>query len=484
MTTINKKYVAESSFERKLRLYLKNNFNVLFIGEHGTGKTSIIKALWDNEGIKYRIFSASTMDPWVDFIGVPKEKLDEASGKMYLELIRPIEFAKDEIEAIFIDEYNRGHAKIRNAVMELIQFKSINGFKFNNLRVVWAAINPDEDGRYDVERLDPAQKDRFHIHIELPYEPSKTYFIQKYGQAIGETACDWWKAIKDKEILRKVSPRRLDYSLEVFLAKGSLSDVLPKEANPDALGKLLKQSSPLAELKQLIEDKNTNGIKTFIEDENNYDFVISEITKNIEMMKVIIPLMPPEKINTLVSTEIKVQVWALKDYEMYPEIKASLEEIAKAGLNTGLANQIKKRFLKGASSNASVDINNKEIDEYAYVHYNDGMELKDYAKVVETLFGKVSTDIGSRKNALELICKNISIVLDKNTCLKTMEIIDFVIGNTHKKQIETWGFPVMGIINSCVVNLSPQNYDFSDFGKKYPNIMKYVVENSGFYFKI
>ena len=44
-----------------------------------------------------------------------------------------------------MDEFSRAHKKVRNAVMELIQFKSINGRKFKNLKIVWAAINPDDD---------------------------------------------------------------------------------------------------------------------------------------------------------------------------------------------------------------------------------------------------------------------------------------------------------------------------------------------------
>lgn len=41
--------------------------------------------------------------------------------------------------------------------MELIQFKSINGKKFNNLKVIWAAINPDDgdkDALKDIVNFD------------------------------------------------------------------------------------------------------------------------------------------------------------------------------------------------------------------------------------------------------------------------------------------------------------------------------------------
>ena len=74
----------------KLDFWLKKNKNVLLIGNHGVGKTSIVMDGFERNGI-------------------------------------------------FMDEYNRTNPKVRNALMELIQFKSINGRKFPNLKVVWAA---------------------------------------------------------------------------------------------------------------------------------------------------------------------------------------------------------------------------------------------------------------------------------------------------------------------------------------------------------
>ena len=65
-------------------------------------------------------------------------KKTDDNGNSYLDLVRPQEFQDDEVEAIFMDEFSR-HKKVRNAVMELIQFKSINGRKFKNLKIVWAA---------------------------------------------------------------------------------------------------------------------------------------------------------------------------------------------------------------------------------------------------------------------------------------------------------------------------------------------------------
>ena len=153
--------------DKKLDFWIQNNSNVLFIGKHGVGKTAMVKDAFDRNGLNFRYFSASTMDPWVDFVGVPREKtenkvpeelkiikelaaispqialewiqtnwkmseqsaksildhsLNREDGKSSLELVRPSSF-NDDVEALFFDEFNRSPKKVRNAVMELLQFK-------------------------------------------------------------------------------------------------------------------------------------------------------------------------------------------------------------------------------------------------------------------------------------------------------------------------------------------------------------------------
>ena len=213
--------------DSKIDLWIKNNLNVLLVGTHGIGKTSIIESAFTRHNVKWRYFSAATMDPWVDFIGVPKEQTTD-DGVSYLGLIRPLEFQNDDIEFLMFDELNRAPAKVRNAVMELIQFKSINGKKFHNLRAVWAAINPyDEEETYDVDELDPAQQDRFHVIYTLPTTPSKQYFTDKYGNDMAQRAIEWWSTLTDT-VRPLVSPRRLDYALEMYCKGGDLSDILDK----------------------------------------------------------------------------------------------------------------------------------------------------------------------------------------------------------------------------------------------------------------
>lgn len=255
---------------KNLDFWIENKLNVLLIGKHGVGKTAIILEAFKKHGLKYKYFSAATMDPWIDFLGVPKEALDK-NGKPYIKLIRPQGFESDSVEAIFMDEYNRAPSKVRNAVMELIQFKSINGKKFKNLRFVWAAINPDdEEGTYNVEKIDPAQLDRFQIQVQVPYKPHKPYFQATYGE-VGLHAIEWWNELPNN-IKDEVSPRRLEYAIQQVLRKGDPKDVLPRNSNIAKFVQVVALGGTTKRLGELIKlakaGSNSKKIKHELNDEN------------------------------------------------------------------------------------------------------------------------------------------------------------------------------------------------------------------------
>ena len=332
----------------KLDLYYKAQANVLLVGEHGVGKTSVVKQVFESNGLKlgesWFYFSASTLDPWVDFIGIPKEK--EENGINFVELIRPKAFAdSSKIEALFIDEYNRAPKKIRNAVMELIQFKSINGKRFPNLKVVWAAINPeDEKETYDVEKLDPAQKDRFVVPIVVPYACDIEYFNNKFGEERATIAIDWWNRIP-QDIRSKISPRRLDYALE-YAAKGiPLEDILPKESNVNALRQALANGPIGKKLKKLYDDQNTKEAKLFLAIENNYDNALKHITNNEDYIKFFTPLFKKENISLLISEDNnRIGDYVIKNCNNEPVFKSVIENILTASTNPSVLKKIRTHF--------------------------------------------------------------------------------------------------------------------------------------------
>lgn len=313
-----------NTIKNKLDQYFKISKNVLLEGRHGTGKTSLVTEIFNKNCKNWLYFSGSTLDPWVDFVGVPKEI--KKGNDYVLSFVLPEKMADDKVEAIFIDEYNRSHKKIRNATMELIQFKSINGRKFPNLKVVWAAINPnDDEEEYDVEELDGAQTDRFQIRIKVPFVPDIEYFQNKFGNDWAKSALEWWNGMPDKA-KKLVSPRRLDYALEIHKEGGDVFDVLPLETNPTKLIATLKLGSLEDKIKSLFKLKDAKKAQQFFEDENNFQAALPLIKRKADYMKFFLPTIDNERITSLFFSDQHFKTFIL---DHAPYFKPALEEISK-----------------------------------------------------------------------------------------------------------------------------------------------------------
>ena len=292
----------------KLHFYFKIHKNVLLEGQHGVGKTSLVREVFENNGLvigqNALIFSAATMDPWTDLIGIPYPVKGENDTEV--RYLKPSHIDENIIEAIFFDEYNRSHKKIRNAVMELIQFKSINGRKFPNLKVVWAAINPDdhEVHTYDVEPLDPAQKDRFHIHLKINNDLCREFFTKKFGSAWTESAFDWWNNLPEKT-KDNISPRRLEYALDIYSEDGDVSDVLPESCLPKKLAQALSQGSPKQKFLKTLESDNPKQLHDFLSDFSNINSIVSILESEEKIAVKCLRHIPKEALVNIISRSYK-----------------------------------------------------------------------------------------------------------------------------------------------------------------------------------
>ena len=97
----------------RLDHWFTTNQNVLLSGKHGVGKTARIQSCFERHGLvqndTYLYFSASTLDPWVDLIGVPKEQMDKNGDKylgpaVLLQAQRWIADSRDEATAQRLDD--------------------------------------------------------------------------------------------------------------------------------------------------------------------------------------------------------------------------------------------------------------------------------------------------------------------------------------------------------------------------------------------
>ena len=321
--------------DNKLDFWISKNYNVLFKGKHGVGKTARILEAFKRNNLRFKYFSTSTLDPWVDFVGVPKEVKD-ANGNAYLDLVRPKCFADDDVEAIFLDEYNRSQPKVRNATMELLQFKSINGRKFNNLKIIWAAVNPDkeegdESATYDVDVIDPAQMDRFEIQVDVPYKPDYGFFCKKYSADIAKVAIDWWHELNEEQ-KNTVSPRRLDYAMRMYMDGGDLRDILPKQVNTSKLVTELKNGSFRERMLEILKAKDTTKAQEFISNKTNFENTIKYIETDGSALAFYLPYMSEENQVKLIGESKTAQTIVFNAFDAFNKaINAAAVSSKKVG---------------------------------------------------------------------------------------------------------------------------------------------------------
>lgn len=312
----------------KLDFWFTKSKNVMLFGKHGVGKSSVIMDTFERNGLvkntSYKMFSGGTLDPWTDFIGIPK-KTTNASGEDILDYIRP-DYMNDNLEAIFMDEYNRSPKAVRNALMELIQFKSINGRSFPNLKLVWAACNPDIDDSYDVDEIDPAQGDRFQIIVNIPYKPNPKYFTSKYGSDISNQAITWWKN-QPESAKELVSPRRLDYAIEYLKEGGDVSDILPINSDVTTFKSSIIAFPSLQELYKNIDSKNWDVVKSILNDDSNVDEFSTTVFLDKDYFEYLGLYLNEERLTILSETNDNFFKWCVNNSSLNNRVRGVLKDI-------------------------------------------------------------------------------------------------------------------------------------------------------------
>ena len=138
----------------------------LLIGHFGVGKTDIARDIAKETGRKLIILVLSQMEPG-DLIGLPAR--DENKTKF----LAPDWWPEDGNVIILLDEINRAHRSIRNAIMQLLVDKRIHNHVLPEGTWLMASMNPPDENYDQVELItDPAFLSRFFI-LEIHPEPSE-----------------------------------------------------------------------------------------------------------------------------------------------------------------------------------------------------------------------------------------------------------------------------------------------------------------------
>jgi len=132
----------------------------LLWGHFGVGKTDIAKQIAEETGRELIILVISQMEPG-DLIGMPSRDENKTT------FLKPDWWPENENSIILIDEINRAHRSIRNAIMQLLIDRRIHNHVLPEDCWIMAAANPPDEEYDQVELItDPAFMSRF-FHLDI-----------------------------------------------------------------------------------------------------------------------------------------------------------------------------------------------------------------------------------------------------------------------------------------------------------------------------
>ncbi len=151
----------------------------LLTGYHGIGKSESIRDHFQSKGYRMITLFVGQMADAGDVIGLPDRKeinveYTDTDGNTHTEKTKITEFCPpkwwpldmNEKVIIFLDEVNRGKPELMQCLMDMILNRKLNGRDLPPKTRIIGAMNPMEEGYYQVEELDPAFIDRWNV-IEL-----------------------------------------------------------------------------------------------------------------------------------------------------------------------------------------------------------------------------------------------------------------------------------------------------------------------------
>ena len=113
------RYCRSNMSDSEMDKFFDSGANVLVVGLHGTGKTSSMEACFKRKGVPYIKYCGSTMEPYLELVGVPVASKDTKGP--FMEMVQRKEIRDCTVEAILFDEINRAPKAARSAIMEILQ---------------------------------------------------------------------------------------------------------------------------------------------------------------------------------------------------------------------------------------------------------------------------------------------------------------------------------------------------------------------------
>jgi len=148
--------------------------NIMLVGNHGIGKSEVIRDFFQERGEKVvPLFLGQMSDPG-DLIGLPRIAGDKT------EFLPPWWFPLDgKPVVLFLDELNRARPEVLQTVMDLCLNRTLAGKTLPAGSRVVSAVN--EGDEYQLTDIDPALLSRFNVYHFSPSVPEWLLWAARRG---------------------------------------------------------------------------------------------------------------------------------------------------------------------------------------------------------------------------------------------------------------------------------------------------------------
>lgn len=215
------------------------NLTPLLYGHTGIGKTELVKEYCAENNIDCLVLHVAQLEP-SDFIGLYKVNADYRTETCPPSWLPYRSMTPEELEnketiskmmngyinpnggIIFLDEVNRGHEDIRQALYELINDRRLHTYSLPPKYTIVAAANPTQG--YETYDFDPALINRF-AWIEFIPEKKESiaYLNNKYRTS---AIAAWLKGDPDKLVIsgdhlsmedsKQLTPRIAEHAIRIY----------------------------------------------------------------------------------------------------------------------------------------------------------------------------------------------------------------------------------------------------------------------------
>lgn len=135
--------LSQDSLKTMLRFAISTSGNLMVFGNAGTGKTEMAMQAATEMGKRFIYLNLSVLEA-PDLIGLPR--IDETDGTSTYATPKMLPLRSDEEKraVLLVDEIDKAKPELQNPMLELFQFRSMNGRALNIDSVIATGNLPDE----------------------------------------------------------------------------------------------------------------------------------------------------------------------------------------------------------------------------------------------------------------------------------------------------------------------------------------------------